>query len=378
MNNLYFVVRKKEDPPELRELIIKAFSGSGDAFEFEGGSLARPNVSGGFHFSSEDNTYVFEGRSLTISTALQGRNDSTGPKYLLTISCDEKTTNKLAEALFDAEIRLREIANKFYYFIPLQLDSSLHYGKKMYSFFADIELKLRQIIISISVCEHGGYWLNYMPDILEKSCNTRHKRENTYLEAPEDGIQQLDFNDLITFLFVELPPKDISKKIQESNFSKELANKSASEIEAILQDYRPISFWERSLSTISKDSERINKGILSSVKSNRNKFAHYKVISPSDYNKFMKEKRILLSEINKIIDALNKGLWRPEFNTILAELTKSLDRISRNITANLPTAMLTISEIFKANQDKFSGITANLSAALQPINEFNKANQDKI
>jgi len=223
--------------------------------------------------------------------------DTKNSMHYLTISIDGHRKDRCAEVLSLANKTILCAAGKEQYNIILTYDGvSKYYCDRSYPQLNEFERNIRNLVFRIVTKAFGAKWLDKtvteeMKNGLKASIQTRPKalRDERLIE---EALYEMDIKELENYLF--LPQRDVScEQVVDIILSPEnLKQMDKEQIEAELGAARPKSLWERQFA----DKISINglQGALQQIRVLRNRVAHAKPFSHSDFTKC----RSILQEIN--------------------------------------------------------------------------------
>lgn len=299
-----FMGKKSEDRTPHKKDIAKSF---GNCFE---------NVT--------KNTFTIKPKNKTYTIHYSANScpaEGTTDKYSVYDVCicmDTEDTAKCAELLDIVNTRLTECGDirRDYNIVITYNEMSGYYSKKIYPSFYTFESKLRCLVYKILIKTFGRTWIEQaMPEEIRNVIKGKLKESegsDNDVKLIEKALDEMTYFELDTFLFSENRGIDAEEFLHSVESKEDLDELTKDQLIALITSNRKKSIWDRFFKDkVQMDDLRDN---LEELRKERNKVAHCKKFTKSDYEKTEK----LLNEMIESLDiALASNLIiEPDSDTV--------------------------------------------------------------
>lgn len=265
---------------------------------------------------------------------------------------------------------------KDFYIINTYDEASAYYCEKLAPRIGRFERLTRNLIYITLTQSLGKDWFG-------KSFTTGIKNElkGKNHNLIEQGLEEMTFNQLYSFLFDEFPDRSAEEAIYQDLLGCDnLHSKSKEDIISIINSCKKQCLWERYF----KDKPLDFKDTLDNIRIHRNNVAHNKTITFSEYSSCLKKLQIINTKLEKLIENENSELYS-EVNIVaaitsfMALFSEMASEAQKNLLALRDTIDKIVVPLKKAMPEiiKLSQITTQSIKSFYGSNNFLLENEDE-
>lgn len=303
--------------------------------------------------------------------------------YYLTFSFGTLKNMRTASVLDYIHQSFTNAGKKKFNIIVSYDERSLYFCSKAYPYFSEFESKLRCLILKLLTQTFGIFWAQktLTPDQIKMLKEKMHGA--SFEKIASEALFEMDYSTLEAYLFEEtreISAEDIVDKYLNSD---SLSTLDINKIKEILDSARPKSNWERYFSH--KVTIKDLKAKLTIIREERNKVAHIKHYSKTDY---IQDTKILCGfneKLNDAICSIEDSELTPQkvINTIVAfglflaslsfinssmqQAIKVSETIENLSTPKIPVINTTVQKALKAAQENIPRTDTPAQRALKAI-----------
>jgi len=304
--------------------------------------------------------FTYEYKSLIYSCSyeintLQDDNDKT---YKVILRLNYRNNKEKAAEVFSSVVgKLQSNKKNKFYILTIKDDLTMYFSDRLNRMLNEYEWALRSLILTIFLPFYGKNWTKEINNITKKIKKTEQDK------TIESALEELDLVDLEDIFFTK------QTKLNEKNYNERLLNnidkKTKNEIIDIVEENKPRSLWDRTLSKYVLIKEPHDK--MTRIRHFRNKLAHNKQFSSNDF----KLSQGLLSEVTPKIRELEEKLISDRNNKrniqIMNETIASIQDYYSDVFYDATSSLRTVAEIFKQYQASLPKITPTLNNQIKSL-----------
>lgn len=189
---------------------------------------------------------------------------------------------------------------RYYYSIRDYDGISESFCKRLYPKYAEFERKLRSLVLFILTKAYGSNWKT--ETVSEELLSVIQENAHGKVSLNEI-LENMDLATLETYLF-EKRHVDYLNIISEKLSTKRLEELEKEEICAIVEEMRPTSLWERHFEKFGGQDTWMEK--ISEIHKTRNKVAHQKTISITEFTTINKKLNTINRELTNAIEGIRE------------------------------------------------------------------------
>lgn len=322
----YIIIEKcKDETRSIREIILSCLNNS--------------------KYRSDDKyLYIDENNKIEYSI----KNKKTSQRYYLEIS-SKLRMNKGSDALSNIDkLMLSSSEQKYINVIRVYDGVSAAFCEKLYPKYALFERLLRQLILLVLTKSFGANWRD--KTISEEQLKKmKEVAKSKGVLSLSDTLEQMDLYSMENYLF-ERREINYQSFFDEKLGSKDIKEKDKEELCKLIEEMRPRSLWERNFEMIGNQEKW--KTQIFEIHNCRNKVAHSKKITKSEYE-----------DVNKKLNKLN--------NDLKNAISKLQDKDFENVNSIdiLSNFAITIGKSLQCVIEKkdFSNVMKNINVFVQEI-----------
>lgn len=209
-------------------------------------------------------------------------------------SSDEQVAEIIAYLRGEIDKRTRE---DFYIICALD-ESSEYYCNKVYPLLNKCERNLRALTYSFITKAFGYRWCDETLDVAQQNklkSNFKVKNKVAKKQALiESALDEFTWKEYIDYLFTKHTFSNIDSSLEID----ELKNKTHQQLMDIIEQYRPVTLWEKYIMPLPKEEDFLDN--LNEIREKRNNIAHNKIFTKEDYE-FCKD------NLGMLLELINKG-----------------------------------------------------------------------
>ncbi len=270
----------------------------------------------------------------------------------------ENTENVCAEVLNEANRLLLAGEHRKSYAIVTTYDCiSSFYCNKISPKFNEFERLMRELIFNTIIKAFGIDWYqkSFSKEIKQYFKERGHGNDSKLVES---ALYELDIQHLEEYLFAPYREVDFYDIINNTLSCDNIITMEKDEIVDFINRCREQSLWERFFLNSTIGLPEIDKDVLDSIRTERNKIAHNKFFYKTDYEKCLKQLNTLNStlknaiakmedvnytemQLSDILGAIGKlfvnvlGNYQSEFGALVSSMFKALSLAQSIKTPNL-------------------------------------------
>ena len=233
INSYYLLTKDKQNKYDIVTELSKFFT----PVELEENTLYTEPLKNDTYipFEYEYKSVMYKAEYLLAYKNIAGNNDKDF-YFEVKLFYDQKKSG--IEALSKVIRELKKQFKKYYYMVTLEDSVSKYYNQLAYKYTSEYERKIRKLILVTLVPEFKAEWVEQLPE---------HSERLKGNDSVVGGLQELDLNHLEGILFT---PKLIRgvENYNEIFDAEKIKNMSKSELNELIKDYAPKSFWDTYLS----------------------------------------------------------------------------------------------------------------------------------
>lgn len=288
------------------------------------------------------------------------KSSTANPDMYYLVLCHEGSPAKSAMLLNLAnKILISGKHRKDFYIINSYDESSEYYCEKLSPRFGKFERLMRAFIYTSLTKSLGFKWFEVsFTDEIKKSLKEKGNISET--DLIEHGLYEMTFSQLYDFLFKEFSYCSAESVIYEQLLSRDLKSMDKAELIDIIKQCQKENLWDRFF----KDNAEFDlKEPLHNLRDYRNKGAHNKFITTSEYDSCTNNLRKINTALTGAINQLDKDIYTEKhlFDTVMSFSALFADILKNNY------------DFVSSIQRNFSLLGETLINTLKPIENIDNS-----
>jgi hypothetical protein len=332
-------------------------------------------------FDSIDNDTIIlqmSNKIFHIGYAISKRNtaDSKTNLIYLQIAIDEARRDTKAKVLSTVHQMMIDGGEKNAYYILLSNDEvSAYYAAKAYPYFHAFETQIRNLMYKLLTGAFGALWADStVPENLKKIVKNKLNEEDETIRDErfiEQALNELDFGNLIDFLFKKTRDRSPVDVIDQSLSSEKLDELSKEEIIELIDEGRERTLWDKYCTPILDIDDMQSKMMV--IKKLRNCIAHNKTFHIKDYNQaysfFIREKLTerISSAADDIVSSASTEIAMSDVFASIGMLGEKYKSLGETLAKALYPQSLKLAEISSVVAQSMQGLNNSIADMTKQI-----------